>query len=149
MLTRALVDGVAGVWRHSLVRFIAVGISNTAVGLGAIFVCWHVFGWSDVTSNVIGYCVGLAWAFTWHRRLTFRADTAVVHGFVRFVIVCAVAYAINLKLVLLARAWVGPDSFVPHVLGNVAYSALVFVGCRWFVFRRSKDQAQPPASHGA
>lgn len=148
-MTRALLRALAGVWRHSPVRFIAVGLSNTAVGLGAVFVCWRVFGWSDVTSNVTGYCVGLAWAFTWHRRITFQADTAVVHGFVRFVAVCLAAYATNLEVVLLARAWLGPRSFVPHVLGNVVYSTLVFVGCRWFVFRPSADRSQPPASHGA
>jgi putative flippase GtrA len=125
----------SALWRFSVFRFIAVGISNTLVGLSVIYLCWAVLGWSDVASNITGYVVGLAWSFGLHRRLTFRADTAVAHGLVRYVIVCLLAYGLNLQLVVWTRQLLGPDSFLPHVVGNGAYSVFVYMACRWFVFR--------------
>jgi putative flippase GtrA len=135
-------------WRFSFIRFIAVGLSNTLVGLSVIYLCWRAFGWSDVASNVTGYAVGLLWGFALHRRWTFRADNRIGRGFVRYVAVCLTAYALNLVIVVLMRHLLGPDSFLPHVLGNAAYSLFVFFACRWFVFGGTAVPPALPRTHG-
>lgn len=118
----------------SLVRFAAVGLSNTIVGLSVIYLCWHALGWSDIGANLTGYAAGLVWGFVLHRRWTFRSTAAVGAGFIGYLAVCAFAYAVNLGVVTFSRGLLGPTSFLPHVLGIAVYSALVYVACRWFVF---------------
>lgn len=119
----------------SLVRFVAVGLSNTAVGLGVIYLCWHALGWPDIAANLTGYAAGLVWGFVLHRRWTFRSTAAVGSGFMGYLVVCAVAYVVNLGVVTVSRQLIGPTSFLPHIFGIAAYSALVYIACRWFVFR--------------
>lgn len=148
MSSDALQRAWRALWQWSAVRFAAVGISNTLVGLSVIYVCWRFLGWSDFGSNATGYAVGLAWSFVWHRRLTFRANTPVGRGLVGYGLVCLAAYAINLGCVAASRAWLGPASFLPHVIGNVAYSAFVYGACRWFVFPSPDDAALPGNGRG-
>ena len=61
-------------------------------------------GWSDIASNVTGYILGLVWAFALHRRVTFRADTAIGLRFRSVRHRLRLAYATNLELVLSAEA---------------------------------------------
>lgn len=130
MLCRPL----AWLWQSSLVRFVAVGLSNTAVGLSVIYLCWHALGWSDIGANLTGYIAGLVWGFMLHRRWTFRSKAAIGSGLLGYALVCACAYGINLGLVMLTRQALGPASFLPHVLGILLYSAIVYLACRWIVF---------------
>lgn len=124
----------AWLWQSSLVRFVAVGLSNTAVGLSVIYLCWRALGWSDISSNLTGYGAGLIWGFMMHRRWTFRSSAAIGPGFAGYAVVCAGAYGVNLGVVMLSRQLLGPTSFLPHVMGIVTYSALVYVACRLIVF---------------
>jgi putative flippase GtrA len=117
------------------IRFAVVGVSNTLLGLLVIFVAWRLWGWPDWAANAFGYGVGFLWGFGLNRRWTFRARGSVSRSFVRYLLVCAAAFAANFVVMLAARAWLGPDTFAPHLLGVCVYTVLAFLGSHYFAFR--------------
>jgi putative flippase GtrA len=122
-----------------LLRFGIVGLSNTLLGLGVIYVCWRFLGMGDVPANMTGYVVGLLWGYTWNRRWTFRSARPARQQFGRYLLLCLCAYAANLGVIGIARHVLGDQSFFPHVAGTVFYTALTYLGCRHFVFAESSE----------
>jgi putative flippase GtrA len=114
-------------------KFIAVGCANTCVGLSTIYLCKWLLGLGDATSNLIGYVVGLCLSFFLNRAWTFRHAGNVLAAGMRFFAVFAVAYLTNLCVVLgLIRA--GTQPYLAHAIGMFPYSALFFLGSRYFAF---------------
>lgn len=120
----------------SLIRFLIVGVSNTAIGMSVIYLAWKVMGLGDVVSNIAGYAIGFLWSYMANRLWTFRDRSAAVRSFILFLLVCAVAYAANLAVVLGSRKLLGEGSFLPHVAGMAVYTAVGYLGSRFFAFRR-------------
>ncbi|HEV2613026.1 MAG TPA: GtrA family protein [Noviherbaspirillum sp.] len=125
-------------FKHSFFRFLLVGVSNTVIGMGIVYIAWRFFGWQDVSANVLGYLVGFLWSFSMNRIWTFNDKGAVARSFSRFALVCAVAYAANLAILIAARSIMGEGSFLPHIFGAVAYTGLGYVGSRLFAFRQPR-----------
>lgn len=131
--------------KHKLatfVRFLAVGVVNTVVGLGIIYFCKWALGAGDVIANVAGYSVGLLVSFTLNRSWTFRDDGAISSAFARFMMVFFVAYAVNLASVL-ALIRFGVNDYLAQALGVVPYTLLSFLAGRYFVFRSPPEKARP------
>jgi len=129
---------------HTLVKFILVGISNTLIGIGVIFIAWHFLRWGDLAANLTGYAVGIIWSYTLNRLWTFEHKGSVTRSLGRFLLVCAVAYAVNLAVLFTLRHLMGETSFLPHVFGMVAYTVVGYLGSRFFAFE-TKHPAVPPA----
>lgn len=127
---------VSAIFRHSLFRFLLVGISNTAIGMGIVYISWRFLGWPDVPANAFGYLIGFLWSYGMNRVWTFNDRGAVGRSFARFAGVCALAYAANLLVMLGARNVMGDASFMPHIFGAVTYTGLGYLGSRFFAFRR-------------
>jgi putative flippase GtrA len=118
-----------------IARFLAVGVLNTFVGLGTIYLCKFLLGTGDVISNVIGYAVGLTNSFAWNRRWTFAHSGAVLPAAARFVIVFLIAYFLNLATVMAAIRIFAVNSYLAHAIGIAPYTAFFYLGSRWFAFR--------------
>lgn len=125
----------------SLLRFLVVGVLNTTVGLGSIFLLKLVAGFDDVAANISGYCLGLCVSFLLNRRWTFAHDGAWLPAMFRFLVVFGVAYAANLITMLFLRDVVGINSYLCHLLSMLPYTALFYLGSRTFAFRRTADPA--------
>ncbi len=122
-------------WQGQLCRFLLVGIVNTAVGLGSIWVLIGLAGWADLPANAAGYGIGLACSFTLNRRWTFAHRGAWWPAFWRFLLVFGVAYTANVACMLTLRDAFHMDRYLAHALATVPYTALFFVGSRLFAFR--------------
>lgn len=122
------------VFRHSLFRFALVGLSNTLIGMGVIYLAWRGLGLGDLPANLLGYGIGWVWSYSLNRLWTFQDRGAMGRSLGRFALVCAVAYAANLLVLFAARRLMGEASFLPHVFGSVAYTALGYLGSRFFAF---------------
>src|SRR5580700_2240950 len=86
--------------RLDLIRYLAVGVANTMIGLSTIYLCMAVLRTSDVISNLVGYAVGITCSFILNRRWTFQTRDAIAPQLARFLLVLAVAYIINLGTVV-------------------------------------------------
>lgn len=124
--------------KHTFVRFALVGVANTAVGMGVIFIAWYFFGFSDLAANLLGYAIGFVCSYGLNRLWTFSDRGPVRRSLWRFALVCAVAYAVNLLVLFSMRSLMGPASFLPHVAGSIAYTIVGYLGSRFFAFDKTQ-----------
>jgi putative flippase GtrA len=120
-------------------KFLAVGVLNTFVGLGTIYLCKWLLGTGDVVSNMIGYAVGLINSFVWNRLWTFAHSAAVLPAAARFVVVFLIAYSLNVATMLAAIHVFSVNSYLAHAIAVAPYTASFYLGSRWFVFRDGSD----------
>ena len=117
-----------------LLTFCAIGVANSLLGLAVIFALKWLAGMPDVGANFIGYAVGLAASFFLNKTLTFAHRGNYLGTAVKFGLVQLLAYGANLLTVLLLiRA--GTNTYLAQAAGIVPYSAIGFLGGKYFAFR--------------
>lgn len=126
-----------------VVRFLAVGVLNTLVGLGSIYACKYFLGLGDVPANMIGYLIGLTNSFLWNRRWTFSHSGRIGIAAARFFLVFIVAYAVNLSVALTCIHILSINSYLAHAVATVPYTVIFYLGSRYFVFNSQSDSHQP------
>jgi len=129
---------MSGLFRHSL-RFVAVGVVNTAIGLLAIYAVIFFFNTGPATANAFGYAIGLAVSFALNRIWTFGDDRSVVKVLPRFLLAAAISYLLNLSVVMLCTYYFGVGPYLVQLFGIGIYTVTLFLGCRWFVFQESSQ----------
>jgi putative flippase GtrA len=121
-------------FRHSSVRYVLVGLSNTAVGFAVIWLAMRGFGFSNVAANMIGYSTAFLWSFAVNRKWTFQHGSAIGPGLFRYLLVCLVSYGANLLVVVLVEPHLTPGSLFVQFDGMITYTVLSYIGARYFAF---------------
>lgn len=116
-----------------LIRYLTVGIANTAFSLTLIYCCMSL-GVDIYESNAVGYAAGIVLSFFLNRRWTFRHSGSIGSSFVRWLIVLAAAYTANLAAVHVAFSRFYMDPFVSQLFGIPPYVLLGYFGSRFFAF---------------
>lgn len=116
------------------VGFSVVGVINTLVGHGVLFVCMLGLGLAPVPSNVIGYLCGLACSFALNRRFTFRSEGRIRRELPRFLLAFLLAYASNLAVLLIGLHGLRLGAVAAQLVAAVTYTAVFFALSRRFVF---------------
>ncbi len=116
-----------------MARFGAVGLLNTALGLAAIYACMFFFGLGAELANGLGYAAGLSLGFWLNKRWTFASQRRIGDAAMRYALVLAGAWLINLAVVSVA-AQNGMNPYMAQLCGVAPYTLLSFAGCRFFVF---------------
>ena len=117
------------------VRFLIVGVINTAVGYALFALFLLVFDY--LVSLYLSYAVAVTLAFVLHRRFTFRVRGNVVVDFVRFVGVYVVSLAVNSVVLPVLVELVGLHPLIAQGIALVITTLISYVGHKWFSFRRS------------
>jgi putative flippase GtrA len=120
---------------RSFLKYLVVGVLNSAVGLAVIFLAKWLGAMGDVPANLLGYVVGLGVSFAGNRGWTFRHTGASVPAALRFTLVIAIAYGFNLATVLLAIHALEVDSYLAQASGILPYTLFTFLGLRYYAFR--------------
>jgi putative flippase GtrA len=115
-------------------RFAVAGALNTLVGLSVIFAVKLAFAAPEALANAAGYAVGLAVSFSLNRNWVFRSTAPARTALRRFLLVFALAYAVNLGVVLVAVETFGVNGYLAQTLGVGTYAVLFYLGSRRFVF---------------
>ena len=130
-------------WIDSTVlRFLLVGILNTLVGCGTMFLLYNFAHWSYWLSSAANYLAGGIVSFFLNKYFTFRKREWSWHQVVRFVVNVAVcwllAYGLAKPLVLhlLEGRSVRLQENAAMAVGMCLYTALNYLGQRFFAFRR-------------
>ncbi len=124
-----------------LLRFLLVGLANTAVGLGTIYLLKWAFAVSDVPANLAGYVLGLCLSFALNRSWTFQHKGSVAAAALRFLCVFAVAYGVNIAVLLLLRDGLNINSYLCHLLSMLPYTIVFFLGSKLFAFPQTDESA--------
>lgn len=113
--------------------FLAVGLLNTAVGVGVI-AGGIVLGLHPVLANALGFGVGLCVGFALNSRITFgtRGSTRLL---LRYLLAFSVAYGVNLFAVLALDRMFPGHELVTYVAGIVPYTLVFFLLAEHFVYR--------------
>jgi len=132
-----------GFVRKQFIRFLVVGVSNTAITLLAYAGAIHV-GVRYLPAGAVAYSLGGVNGFVLNRRWTFSHTGRIARSAVRYAAVTAIGVFLNLVLLRSAVA-LG----VPRAAGEVAAVApvtlLTFALNRAWAFAASDVPSYPPA----
>lgn len=116
-------------------RFFLVGLINTAIGLGCIYVLLYFTKAGPFIANGIGYAIGLSVSFMLNRSWTFDHKGDFKQVFLRYLTVVAVAYLCNFAVVYHVIHYFQCNPYLAQPIGIVVYSGITFIGAKLFVFR--------------
>lgn len=134
-MRRKLLDG-------TVVRFLLVGVINTLVGCGAMFLLYNLAHWSYWLSSAANYVLGGVVSFFLNKYFTFRRREWSWKQAGRFAVNVAVcwllAYGLAKPLVLAVLegrpVWLQENGAM--AVGMCLYTALNYLGQRFFAFRK-------------
>lgn len=129
----------------SMLRFLLVGVVNTLVGAGIMFLLYNLAGCSYWLSSAANYIVGGVVSYFLNKYYTFKNTERSWKQVLRFALNVAVcwllAYGIAKPLAL--RLLAGFDeklqTNVAMLAGLCLYTALNYLGQRFFAFRAKED----------
>ena len=107
------------------VRYIIVGLANTAITAIAIFGLMHA-GVGVYPSNATGYVVGIIFSFVMNAKFTFSTTLSPLR-FIKFLSTCAFCYILNL-IAMKVFFIVIPDAiYTAQVVGMIIYTTAGFI----------------------
>ena len=129
----------------SMLRFLLVGVVNTLVGAGIMFLLYNLAGCSYWLSSAANYIVGGVVSYFLNKYYTFKNPERSWKQVLRFALNVAVcwllAYGIAKPLAL--RLLAGFDEKLQTnaamLAGLCLYTALNYLGQRFFAFRAKED----------
>ena len=127
---------------NSIPKFLLVGVLNTLVGAGLMFLLYNVASWGYWPSTAANYIVGGILSFFLNKYFTFQNRERSWWQVVKFILTVAVcwviAYAIAKPLVLqvLSGQSVKLQENVAMLAGMCIYTGLNYFGQRFFAFKK-------------
>lgn len=127
----------------TVLRFLLVGLVNTAVGCGTMFLLYNLAGCSYWLSSAVNYVVGGIVSFFLNKYFTFESRVWSWRQVWRFALNVAVCYLIGYGLakpavrLLLDDCSVKVQENVAMLTGMCLYTGLNYIGQRFFAFKSS------------
>ena len=121
---------------YQSLRFAAVGLINTAIGLAAIYGFMYFLRVGPAAANAMGYAIGFFSSFLLNRAWTFSSNRKITHVLPRYFFIAAISYLLNLGVVTAGAAFLQLNLYIVQLLGVSIYTLCMFLGCRWFVFSK-------------
>jgi putative flippase GtrA len=132
---------MSGLFDKTMLKFLLVGVVNTLVGTGTMFLLYNLAGCSYWVSSAANYIVGGVVSFFLNKYFTFQSKGWSWKQVVRFAVNVSVCYLLAyglakpLVLHLLAGQAVAVQENVAMLVGMCLYTALNYFGQRFFAFR--------------
>jgi putative flippase GtrA len=133
------------------VRFVAVGLLNTLVDLGAFYLLTLIPGMPEIAAKTISYILGICNSFFWNKYWTFsaRGSGRGKREFAVFFAVNLPPLIVNVVVFSLLGLWTTSGSFAARE-GKAFIAAVVaviwnFLGSRYLAFRHTALRKQDAA----
>lgn len=117
------------------VKYGIVGVSNTLITAIVIWVMMKLFGFSDIVSNITGYVAGVFNSFIWNKQWTFKSDAGWLGSAMRFALVFAVCYLLQLGLLLYLNGHLAIDSYYNQLIAMAFYTVINFLMNKYITFK--------------
>ena len=119
-------------------KYSIVGILNTIIGLGTIFVLYNVYEVNYILANIFGYSFGLINSFIWNKRWTFKSVNHYSKEIIPFLLIFIVSYFANLITLIINVEIFKIVPNISQVLGIGAYSITNFLLNKKWTFSHIK-----------
>lgn len=125
-------------WLEQAVKFLSVGILNTALDASLYFVLTRWLGFSafKTLAKSISYGAGILNSFYWNKSWTFQSDTATVAAFVPFVLANLAGLTINAGVMHLCLNVLGLHEVLSLVLATGSTFLWNFTISKFFIFKK-------------
>ena len=122
------------------VRYLVVGVWNTAFGYGVFAALWALGGqrFHYTAILTVGYVVSLTQNFILFKWLVFRTTGHWLPEYLRTYVVYAGGYALNLALLALLVGKFGIRVLIAQLVCVGIVTVVSYAGHRYFTFRRRK-----------
>lgn len=126
-------------------KFILVGVVNTVVGTGIMFLFYNVFHFSYWISSASNYVFGSILSYFLNKAFTFKSKVPAGKTLWRFVINISLCYFVAygcakpLARMLFASASQTVQENLAMLAGMCFFVALNYIGQRFFVFKNIAD----------
>lgn len=129
------------------VKYCLVGVLNTLVTLGVIYMCKSLLEWNLYVSNALGYICGVINSFLCNKQWVFHSEGSYAREAVKFLLGFGLCYLLQLWVVwMLTESYFGDLNFnilgivlsgygIATLLGNVVYTLANFVYNRTVTFK--------------
>lgn len=130
---------------NTLVKFLAVGVVNTLIGAGIMFLLYNVANCSYWLSSAANYVVGGIVSFFLNKYFTFENKVWCWGQVWRFALNVAVCYFIGYGLAKPAVFWllkgqaVKVQENIAMAVGMCLYTGLNYLGQRFFAFKAANN----------
>ncbi len=124
--------------RVQFLKFIALGVMNTAVSLIVIYVLMKI-GLNYRLSNFIGYIAGLINSFIFNKVWVFKTKKNLIKEGLTFIIVFALCYGVQYLMLLLMVERYDINKYVSQFLSMGIYTFLNFILNRIFTFKNRNE----------
>lgn len=118
----------------TFIKYILIGLVNTAVGYSLIF-GFMLFKFSPEISNFFGYLFGIQVSYILNKKFNFKSNNRHSNDLPRFLISMAVAYILNLAMLVILYRLLGLNPYVSQFVSGVVYIMVGFCLSRFWVFR--------------
>lgn len=122
------------IFKKQISRFIAVGILNTIVGVGAYFILLDLNIYY-MLSSLIAHIIGVTNSFIWNKKWTFKSRGNLRVEIPKFISVYGTTFVINLLLLIIL---VEKLMFGPKISGIIALGVVTIIsytGHKYWSFR--------------
>ena len=123
-------------------RFVVVGLANTMIGLAIIYLLKWMVGVGDTAANVGAIPWALPRAFCSTAIGRSYHSGAWLPALARFLLLFAVAYAINLGTVLVLLEQFRMNGYAAQEFGIPPYTALFYLGSRYVSFQKDSSSLE-------
>lgn len=129
----------------TFLKFILVGVINTIVGAGTMFLCYNALHCSYWFSSAMNYIVGSIVSYFLNKYFTFqnkeRSWKIVVKFIINITVCYLIAYGIAKPLVahILSGQTVTIQENGAMLVGMVLFVMLNYIGQRFFAFKKSES----------
>ena len=117
-----------------MIRFASVGIVNTVLTLGVIYIL-YMLEFNYLFANWVGYFLGFVTSFVLNKMWTFKSEGYVIRQLVLFLAMFGVCYLLQLGALVLLNRVAGLGLAVSQVLAMCVYTGFNFLGNKFITFR--------------
>ena len=126
------------------VKFVLVGIINTIVGTGVMFILYNIFSCSYWVSSAGNYIIGSIVSYFLNKYFTFQDKEKSWKTVAKFVVNISICYLIAyglakpLVLMVLKGQAKNIQENVAMLVGMCLFVIVNYIGQRFFVFKKNK-----------
>jgi len=131
-------------WREELgrmIRFALVGLLNTSIGLGTIYLLQNGFGLDYRIANTAGYTIGIINSFILNRTWTFKnRDKRLTRQGAIFLLVAGVCWGAQFLALIVIVEFFSVRKEYAQAIAMVIYTGFNYLGLRLFVFKTQQPE---------